>query len=477
MTDAASFDLVVRGGRVVLPQETQRLDIGIRDGLIAALAPDLPNGRREIRADGRLVLPGGVDTHCHMDQQPWEGKATADDFRTGTLSALCGGTTTVIPFAMQMRGQSLQAIVDDYHERARSKAYIDYGFHLIVGDPTPEVLRRELPALVAAGCTSFKIYLTYEGLRLDDYEVLEVLDLARSLGAMVMVHAENDACIRWLTNRFIAASKTQLRYHGLAHPEIGDREATFRAISFSELIETPILVSHVSAAGVVEEIRRAKERGLSIHAETCPQYLFLSADDFDTHDLSGAKCVCTPPPRDKSHHPAIWQGLLDGTLDVFSSDHSPWHYADKIAGGPDTPFTHIPNGIPGIETRLALLFSAGVSEGRLTLQQFAELTSGAPARLFGLAPRKGTIAIGADADLAVWDPERIVTISNEMLHHATDYTPYAGQVVKGWPVMTIARGELVWDDGRVLAEPGRGRFVERQRCFPPQQNLSQVLAS
>ncbi|MBX4898772.1 dihydropyrimidinase [Rhizobium bangladeshense] len=477
MMSKQPFDLVIRGGRVVLPDATKQIDIGIRDGVIVALDEDLGRARSEVMAEGRLVLPGGVDTHCHMDQQPWEGKSTADDFNTGTLSALCGGTTTVVPFAMQMRGQSLRAIVEDYHERAGSKARIDYGFHLIVGDPSAEVLRDEIPALIAEGCTSIKIYLTYDGLKLDDYEVLNVLDLARAQGAMVMVHAENDACIRWLTEKFIAARKTQLRYHEKAHSEIGDREATFRAISLSELIETPILVSHVAAGGAVEEIRRAKARGLPIYAETCPQYLFLSADDIDTHDLSGARCVCTPPPRDKSSQPAIWAGILDGTLEVFTSDHSPWHYADKIAGGPNTPFHRIPNGIPGIETRLALLFSAGVNGGRMSLQKFADLTAGAPARLFGLAPRKGQIARGADADIVIWDPDRSVTITNSILHHNTDYTPYEGQTMTGWPIMTISRGEIVWDDGKVLAEPGRGQFIARQRPFPPNQQLSKVLAS
>ncbi|MDY0883553.1 dihydropyrimidinase [Dongia soli] len=477
MTEASTFDLVLRGGRVALPDGVKAVDIGVCDGRIAALDERLPAGKQEISAKDRLILPGGVDSHCHMDQQPWEGKSTADDFQSGTLSALCGGTTTVIPFAMQMRDQSLRTIVEDYHNRARPKARIDYGFHLIVGDPSAAVLRHEIPDLIREGCTSLKIYLTYEGLKLDDYEILNVLDLARTHGAMVMVHAENDACIRWLTDKFVAARKTQLRYHVKAHPEIGDREATFRAISFAELIETPILVSHVSAAGAVEEIRRAKARGLPVYAETCPQYLFLSAEDIDTHDLSGSKCVCTPPPRDKSNQPEIWRGILDGTLEVFSSDHSPWNYADKIAEGADTPFHRVPNGIPGIETRLPLLFSAGVNGGRLTLEKFVELTSAMPARLFGLYPRKGVIAVGSDADLAVWDPDRVVTIANNLLHHATDYTPYEGQTVRGWPVMTISRGDVVWDDGIVTAAPGRGQFIERQRPFPPQQALSRILAS
>ena len=473
----AAFDLVVRGGMVVLADGPATLDIGVLEGRIAALGAGLPPGRAEVDAAGRIVLPGGVDAHCHMDQQPWEGKMTADDFRSGTLSAACGGTTTVIPFAMQMRGQSLADVVADYHERARPKAHIDYAFHLIVGDPTSKVLRDEIPRLAAAGCTSVKIYLTYEGLKLDDYEILNVLDVARAEGLMVMVHAENDACIRWLTDRFLQARKTHLRYHVIAHPEIGDREATFRAICLSELIETPILICHVSSAAAVDVIRRAKARGLPVYGETCPQYLFLAAEDIDTPDLSGAMCVCTPPPRARSNQPEMWRGIFDSTLEVFSSDHSPWHYADKIAGGPDTPFTKIPNGVPGIETRLPLLFSAAVNTGRMSLQKFAEVTATTPARLYGLHPRKGEIAVGADADLAVWDAQRSVTITNSMLHHATDHTPYEGMTVRGWPVMTISRGDIVWNDGDVSSDAGRGRFIHCERPFPMQPAQPAVLES
>src|SRR5580692_13070754 len=364
------FDLAISGGTVVLPEGATRTNIGVRNGLIAHIGPQALQARKTIDAAGRLVLPGGVDSHCHMDQQPWAGRSIADDFRSGTLSALCGGNTTVLPFAMQMRGQSLRKIVDDYHERARPKAHIDYGFHLIVGDPTPEVMTKELPELIEQGCTSIKLYLTYEGLKLDDYEVLSILELARREGVMVMVHAENDACIRWLTDRLLAARQTALRYHVTAHPSIGEREAAYRAISFAELIETPILIVHVSSAGVVEEIRRAQARGLPIYGETCPQYLFLCAEDIDTVDMSGAKCVCTPPPRERSNQPEMWRGLLDGTLAVFSSDHSPWNYADKIAAGPGTPFSDVLNGIPGIETRLPLFFSATQPEGRLSLSRF-----------------------------------------------------------------------------------------------------------
>jgi len=470
------YDLAITGGTVVLPEGPARINVGVRDGRIAWLGAEAVKAHKSLDADGQLVLPGGVDSHCHMDQQPWEGRSTADDFRSGTLSALCGGNTTVLPFAMQMRGQSLRSIVADYHERARPKAHIDYGFHLIVGDPTPHVLSQELPELIEQGCTSIKLYLTYEGLKLDDYEVLTILELARREGVMVMVHAENDACIRWLTDRLLESRKTALRYHVTAHSEIGEREAAFRAISFAELVETPILIVHVSAAGVVEEIRRAQARGLPIFAETCPQYLFLCAEDIDTADMSGAKCVCTPPPRDRSNQPAMWRGILDGTLAVFSSDHSPWNYADKIAGGPGKPFTDVLNGIPGIETRLPLFFSATQAEGRLTLNQFVDITTTTPAKLYGLYPRKGVIKVGSDADFAIWDPDKIVTIRNEMLHHAVDHTPYEGMQVRGWPVTTISRGEIIYADGEVSSSAGRGRFLRCERPFAPRREPSAVLA-
>jgi dihydropyrimidinase len=470
------YDLVIAGGTVVLPEGPARINVAVRDGLIARIGSDGMRAQKTVDATGRLVLPGGVDSHCHMDQQPWEGRSTADDFRSGTLSALCGGNTTVMPFAMQMRGQSLRRIVDDYHERASLKAHIDYGFHLIVGDPTPEVLTKELPALIERGCTSIKLYLTYEGLKLDDYEVLTVLDLARREGVMVMVHAENDACIRWLTDRLLQSRKTALRYHVTAHPEIGEREAAFRAISFAELIETPILIVHVSSASVVEEIRRAQARGLPIFAETCPQYLFLASEDIDTADMSGAKCVCTPPPRDRSNQPAMWRGLLDGTLAIFSSDHSPWNYADKIAGGPGKPFTDVLNGIPGIETRLPLFFSATQSEGRLSLNQFVDITTTTPAKLYGLYPRKGVIAVGSDADFAIWDPDKVVSIRNEMLHHAVDHTPYEGMQVRGWPITTISRGEVIYADGQVTSNAGRGRFLRCDRPFAPKREPTPILA-
>jgi len=460
----ARLDLNPAGGTVATSADGFRADIGVRGGRIVALGDDLPPAEETIDARGKLAVPGGVDGHCHMDQQPWEGRETADDFRSGTISAACGGTTTVIPFAMQLRGQSLSAIVADYHERARLKAVVDYAFHLIVGDPTAQVLGQELPPLMAEGCTSIKIYLTYDLLVLSDRQVLEVLDFARREGAVVMVHAENDDCIRWLTDRLVATGKTAFKYHGIAHSVAGEREATHRAITLAEVAEVPVLIAHVSTGAAAAQIRAAQARGLKVMAETCPQYLFLTADHMDTHDMEGTKYVCTPPPRTVADQGHIWRALADGTFQVFSSDHSPWRYADKISGGPATPFHKVPNGVPGIETRLPLLYSEGVGTGRLSLQKFVALGATNPARIYGLYPRKGTIAVGSDADLVVWDTERRVTITNAMLHNATDYTAYEGMTVTGWPILTLSRGEVVWRDGEVLGRPGRGQFLPCARA-------------
>ncbi len=464
----AEFDLVVRGGTAATAVDVFRTDVGIRGGRIVALAADLPPGKREIGASGLLVLPGGVDSHCHLDQPTGDDSVMADDFESGTRSAACGGTTTLMPFAAQMKGQSLREAVLDYHRRAEGKAYIDYAFHLIVTDPTPQVLGQELPALIRDGYTSFKIYMTYEALKLSDREILDVLALARSERAFVMIHAENADCIGWLTERLERIGDTSPKFHAAARPQIAEREATHRAIALAELVDTPILIVHVSGKEAIEQIRWARSRGLRIYAETCPQYLFLTADDLAAPGFHGAKCVCSPPPRDKASQAAVWDGLREGLFQVFSSDHAPFRYDDpkgKKVPKAASSFACIPNGIPGLETRLPLLFSAGVSEGRIDLCQFVALTATNAAKMYGLYPRKGSIAIGADADLVIWDPQRDVTIANAALHHNVDYTPFEGMRVRGWPVTTISRGEVVWSDGIFDAARGRGQFLA---CEPPQ---------
>ena len=463
----ANYDLVIRGGTVATAADTVACDLGIRDGRVVALAEGLGPGADEIDATGKLVLPGGVDSHCHIDQPSSMGATTADDFRSGSISAACGGTTCIIPFAAQHRGQSLRAVVEDYHARARGKAVIDYAFHLIVSDPTEQVLGQELPALIADGYTSFKIYMTYDALKLDDRQILDVLAAARREGAMVMVHAENHDVIAWLTERLIGAGRSAPQFHAVAHAAQAEREATHRAITLAEIVDLPILIVHVSARAAMEEIRAAKARGLRLYAETCPQYLFLTAADLDREGFEGAKYVCSPPPRDAANQEYVWRGLEGGVFDVFSSDHAPYRYDDpegKQMHGKGAPFNRIANGVPGLEIRMPMLFSAGVGTGRIGLNRFVDLCCTRPAKLYGLYPRKGSIAVGGDADIAIWDPELKVTISQDMLHDNLDYTPYEGRVVTGWPVTTLSRGAVVWDDGAVLGEPGRGQFL---RCDLP----------
>lgn len=462
------FDLTIRGGRVATAGSLVACDLGIRDGRIVAIADRLAPGRRDIDATGRLVLPGGVDGHCHFDQPTGDGSRMADDFLSGTRSALFGGTTTIIPFAAQIRGHSLRAAVDDYHARASGKAIVDYAFHLIVTDPTPDVLERELPALIAEGYTSFKIYMTYDDLKLSDRQILDVLSVARDHGAMVMVHAENADCIAWLTDRLEAEGKTAPLFHAASRPKVIEREATHRAISFSELVDVPILVVHVSGADAMEEIRRAQARGLSLYAETCPQYLFLSTDDLDAPGFEGAKCICSPPPREAANQEAIWAGVADGVFDVVSSDHAPFRWDDpagKKLKGEDASFRWVPNGIPGVETRLPLLFS-GVVDGRLDLDRFVELTATNPARMYGLYPRKGVIAVGSDADVVLWNADAPRTITNGDLHHDCDYTPYEGIEVPAWPETVISRGEVVAAKGELLGAAGRGAFLPCERPDP-----------
>ena len=455
------LDLIVRNARVATAADVFDADIGIASGRIVALAEQLSEAAREIDARGKLVLPGGVDAHCHLDQA-MEGTARmADDFETGTRSAACGGTTTVIPFAAQAKGQSLRAAVRDYHARADGRAHIDHAFHLIVSDPTEAVLKQELPQLIAEGYTSFKIYMTYDDLKLDDGQILDVLAVAREHGAMAMIHAENADCIEWLTKRLEASGRTAPRFHAHARPMLVEREATHRAIALSELVDVPIMIVHVSGREAVEQIRWARAHGLSVFAETCPQYLFLTAEDLGIDDsYKGAKCVCSPPPRDRANQQVIWDGLNDGLFTVFSSDHAPFRFdapEGKKPNGEEVSFRHIPNGIPGLETRMALLWSEGVLAGRMTPHRFVELTATGPAKAYGLHPRKGTIAIGADADLVIWD-EREFVLRNEQLHHEVDYTPYEGMRLKAWPGITLSRGEVVWD-GQFHARPGEGQLL------------------
>ena len=459
----ADYDLVIRGAEVATASDVFDADIAVSDGKIAALGTSLPSGKEEIDASGLLVTPGGVDSHCHVEQVSATGIWTADDWFTATRSAACGGTTTIMPFACQHRGQSLREVVNDYHDRAAPKAAVDYAFHLIVSDPTEHVLGQELPALIRDGYTSFKIYLTYDALMLSDGQFLDVLAVARRDGAMVMVHAENNDMILWMAERLIAAGLTAPKYHATARPMLVEREATHRTIALAELVDVPVLIVHVSGAEAIEQIRWAQSKGLKVFAETCPQYLFLTEADLDKPGLEGAKHMCSPPPRDEANQEVVWNALTEGVFEVFSSDHAPYRYDDpegKMKNGPNAHFKQIANGVPGLEVRLPLLFSEGVLKNRISLTEFVALTSTNAAKLYGLYPRKGTIAVGADADLVFWDTEKKVTITQDIMHDAMDYTPYEGREVTGWPVKTLLRGKFVWQDGEFTGEAGGGMFHE-----------------
>ena len=454
------LDLVIRNGSVVTANERFDCDIGISQGKIHTLGHDL-DAIETIDAKGKLVLPGGIDSHCHIEQLSSFGIVCADDFYSGTVSAAFGGTTTIIPFAAQHRGQSLKQVVADYHERARSKAVVDYAFHMIISDPTETVMGEELPELIGQGCTSFKVYMTYDALRLDDYQMLEILSLARREGALTMVHAENHDMIQWLSKRLLDAGHRAPKFHAVSHAKLAEGEATARAISLAELIDTPLLVVHVSTEEPMRAIQRAQERGLKIYGETCPQYLFLTADDLDKEGMHGAMCCCSPPPRDASSQEAMWQGLADGTFQVFSSDHAPYRFDEtgKLSQGPDASFKQIANGVPGLEVRMPLLFSEGVGGGRLDIHRFVDLTATRAARLYGIYPQKGTIAEGSDADLAIWDPDKEVTITAGDMHDNVGYTPYEGRRVKGVPTTVISRGRVVIDEGELKVDRGSGKFV------------------
>jgi dihydropyrimidinase len=457
----SQFDLVLRGGTVVTAADVFVGDVAISGGKVAALGQNL-RGREEIDAAGRLVLPGGVDSHCHIEQLEPDGSVHEETFESAGVSALAGGTTTVIPFAPQFKGEPIAAHLQDYRERAK-RSPIDYALHQIVTDPTPSVIERELPRLVEEGIRSLKVFLTYDPLHIDDRQFLLVLEAAKRMGATVCVHCENYEAIRWRSEALLSEGRNEPFAHALSRPKVVEREATYRAIALAELVGQPIHIFHVSCAEVAEEIARAQRRGVKVTGETCPQYLVLTSADMERPSKEGAKFMCSPSPREAGDADGLWAAIRAGTLDVISSDHCGYSFQGSLGkwiNGPDADFTRIPNGIPGLAARLAIVFSEGVKKGRIDLNEFVRLVATNPAKRFGLYPRKGTIMPGSDADLVLFDPERRVTLTNSLMQHAIDYTPYEGLDVTGWPSLTIARGKVAMRDGNVVAQPGCGDFLK-----------------
>ncbi len=462
------MDTVIKGGTLVLGEGAFPADVGIVGEKVAAVGQSQSlDGERVIDATGCLVLPGAIDPHTHLALSLGPDLAASDDFESGTIAAACGGTTTVINYAEQCGYDSLSEALDGWMARAEGHAAIDYSFHMLINDPRPDVLE-EMAVMVERGVTSFKTLLAYKGIvMLDDAQLFRVLRRAGELGALVNVHAENGHLIDELVAACRAAGQTAPRYHALTRPEVAEAEATERALALAEAAGAPIYVVHMTCARAVDALRRARARGQVAFGETCPQYLLLDAQVYESDFDTAAGYVLAPPLRAQSNQAALWAAMAAGTIQTVGTDHCPFTREQKARGRDD--FTQIPGGLPGVETRMGLLYHYGVSAGRLSLSDWVRLTATNPARLFGLYPRKGTLVPGSDADVVIFDPERRKTLDADALHMRTDISPYAGWEVRGWPRHVLQRGRLVVEDGVFVGQPGDGEFIERETWF-----LSQI---
>src|SRR5690349_5510476 len=456
-----SFDALIKNGTVVTATDTYPADVAVVDGKVAAIGKDLPleNVRQVLDASGKLVLPGGIDVHTHLDM-PFGGTTSADDFETGTRAAAFGGTTTLIDFAIQYKGQPLRQAFDTWMSKAASKATCDYAFHCIVTDVSGGQLS-EMNDLVHEGVTSFKLFMAYPGVfMLDDGSIFKALQTTSKNGGLVCMHAENGSAIDVIVQQALAEGKKAPKYHALTRPTTAEAEATARAIALAEMAGAPIYIVHLSCNDALEKVREARDRGLPVYAETCPQYLYLSIEDMDAPGFEGAKYVFTPPLREKWHQEKLWNGLKSDHLQVVSTDHCPFCFKEQKEVGKDD-FNKIPNGGPGIEHRLSLVYSGGVGKKRFSVNRFVELVSTTPAKIFGLYPRKGTIAVGSDADLVIFDPNREHTISAKTHHMRVDYSMFEGVKVKGMPDVVMSRGQVLVEGDNFHGKPGQGSFLKR----------------
>ncbi len=455
---------LIQGGTVVTATEVFCGDVLTDGEQVKAVGLDLAGEvDRTIDASGKLVIPGGIDVHTHLDM-PFGGAFSVDDFETGTVAAAHGGTTTLVDFAIQQRGETLRQAWECWMAKADGKATIDYGFHMIMSEHTNE-LEREMGEMVEEGVTSFKLFMAYPGVfYMDDGGIFRCMQRSGELGATICMHAENGMVIDVLVEQALRRGETEPRYHALTRPPQAEAEATHRAIALAEMAGVPVYIVHLSAAEALAEVTAARARGLEAYAETCPQYLFLSHDNYEEPGFEGAKYVMSPPLRDKATQGELWRGLRTGDLQAISTDHCPFCFKEGKQLGRDD-FSKIPNGAPGIETRMLLTFDGGVAAGRISLNRWVELTSTSPARLFGLFPRKGTIAPGSDADIVVFDPAGETVLRAETLHMNVDYNPYEGRVVRGAVDVVLSRGEVIVDGASFSGAKGRGRYLPRKTRF------------
>ncbi|MGM0688013.1 MAG: dihydropyrimidinase [Bacillota bacterium] len=457
---------LIKNGLVVTASDTYRADILVENEKIIGLETAAAvNADIVFDASGQLIFPGAIDVHTHLEM-PFGGTVTADDFASGTIAAAAGGTTCIVDYAIQTPGKSLQEALEAWHKKAEGKCAIDYSFHVAVTDLTDNVLA-EIPNLVDKGYPTFKVFMAYKGVfQVDDATLLKVLKQSGKAGGMVLVHAENGDVIDVLTKEMLKTGKVEPLYHALSRPPLAEEEAVNRFITMVELSEAPAYVVHLSDAGALGRVAEARLRGLPIYAESCPQYLFLNIDCYNEPDFGGAKYVMSPPLRKAGNEEFLWDGLASGNLQVVASDHCSFNLnGQKELGRND--FTKIPNGAPGVETRVQLLFSGGVNNGRISINKFVDLVSTAPAKLFGLYPQKGTIAAGSDADLVIFDPEADFTISRSSQYQNVDYTPYEGYSGKGVPQKVFSRGSLIFEKGKYVGEPGQGCFQKRKPFSKP----------
>jgi dihydropyrimidinase len=461
------FDTLIVNGRVVTATDTYDADVAISGGKVAAVGKHLPreNTSAILDAAGKLVLPGGIDVHTHLDM-PFGGTTSADDFETGTRAAAFGGTTTLIDFAIQYKGQSLRTAFDTWMAKASGKAVCDYAFHCIITDIAAAQLD-EMNALVREGVTSFKLFMAYPGVfMLDDASIFKTLRATSKNGGLVCMHAENGGAIDVIVQQALAEGKKAPKYHALTRPTTAEAEATSRAIALAEMAGSPLYIVHLSCNEALEKVREARDRGLPVYAETCPQYLYLSLENMDAPGFEGAKYVFTPPLREKWHQEKLWNGLKRDHLQVVSTDHCPFCFKEQKEMGKDD-FTKIPNGGPGVEHRMSLIYSGGVAAGRFSANRFVELVSTTPAKLFGLYPRKGTIAAGSDADIVIFDPSRKQTISAATHHMRVDYSMFEGIEVTGVTDTVLSRGKVVVQGNQFLGRAGAGEFIKRALYTQP----------
>lgn len=450
--------MLIKNGTVVNANGQKLADVRIAGELISEVAPLLEphEGEEVIDAQGMYVMPGGVDAHTHMDLQVGARRAS-DSFLTGTIAAACGGTTTIIDhMGFDAPGSSLLHQAEVYHGLADGNAVIDYGFHGIVREVN-EARLSELPRLIEAGITSLKFYLTYDG-RLDDEAILALLQHTGELDMLACVHCENNGIISYLKQKYLAEGKTAARYHALSRPELCEAEAVERMLKLAHVAgDAPLYIVHLSSA---EGLAAAEPLPAHVYLETCPQYLTLDASCYDLPNHEGLKYVMSPPLRDASSREALWKALAEGTIEVVGTDHCPFFFTEKLAAGADD-FTKCPNGMPGVELRLALMYSEGVVKRGMSPTTLVRICATTPAKRFGVYPRKGVIAVGSDADIVLFDPQRKLVVSQTLLHERVDYTPYEGRELQGYPHMTISRGKVIMLDGAFLGSKGEGRFLKR----------------